>query len=116
MSAVTAMPLFLAMILSVFQMENKKLSTALSSILNPHDDFTNLTVTWFRSTTEDISILEEISATFEEYRFSEVVSNRADSALSVINCSYELYRDSFSLIILHFTRHKNGYYVSTCHQ
>jgi hypothetical protein len=80
------------------------------AIINPHDNFTNLTVTWFRSTTENMSIFDEIPSTSEEYRFSAIVSNRADNALSLINCSHVLYRDSFSLIILHFTRHKNGYY------
>ena len=82
------------------------------AIINPHDSFTNLTVTWFRSGTVDMSIFDEISTTSEEYGFYKVVSNRADYSLSVINnCSYEiLFRDSFSLIILDFTRHKNGYY------
>jgi hypothetical protein len=79
-------------------------------INNPHDDFTNLSVNWFRSTTEDTSIFDEIPATSEEYIFSKFVPNRADNSLSVLNCSHELYRDTFSLIIHRFTRHKNGYY------
>ena len=77
-------------------------------IINPHDSFTNLTVTWFRSTTEDMSVFDEISATSNEYRSSNFNSNAVNS-LSV-NCSHEVYRDTFLLIINHFTRHKNGYY------
>ena len=77
------------------------------AIINPHYDSTNLTVTWFRSTTEDASIFDEISATTEEYTFGSFV---ADEAFTVINCSYELYRDTFSLMIKQFTRHKDGYY------
>jgi hypothetical protein len=80
------------------------------AIINPHDNFTNLTVTWFRSTTEDMSIFDEIPATSDEYSFINIVSNRAFNSLSVINCSHELYIDTFSLIIHRFTRHKNGYY------
>ena len=76
-------------------------------INNPHDNFTNLTVTWFRSTTEDMSEFDEIPATSEEYRFSNFISG---SSLSLINCSHEIYRDTYSLLILHFTQHNNGYY------
>ncbi len=82
--------------------------TLACAIINPHD--TNLTVTWFKSTTEDTSIFYEIPATSEEYRFSEVVSNRPVNALSVINCSRDLYRDTFLLTIHRFNRSKNGYY------
>ena len=77
-------------------------------IINPHDSFINLTVTWLRSTTEDTSIFDEIPATSEEYEFSTFISD--NSLISVINCSHEAYRDSFSLAIFNFTRHKNGYY------
>jgi hypothetical protein len=76
------------------------------AIINPHDIFTNITVTWFRSTTEDTSI---ISTTSEEYRIRKS-SGRTDISVPAINCSHELYIDHFSLIILHFTQHKNGYY------
>jgi hypothetical protein len=75
-------------------------------IINPHDNFTNLTVTWFRSTTEDTSIFDEIPATSEEYRYYFNTMNLS----SVINCSRKVYRDAFALIINNFTRHKNGYY------
>ena len=78
-------------------------------IINPHDNFINLTVTWFRSTTEDMSEFNEIPATSDEYGFSNFDSNTVNS-LSVINCSHELYRDTFLLIINHFTQNKTGYY------
>jgi hypothetical protein len=85
--------------------------TLLCTINNPRDDFTNLTVTWFRSITEDTSIFDEIPTTSEEYGFFNFVSGRADNSLSVINCSHELlYRDLFSLIIFNVNRNKNGYY------
>jgi hypothetical protein len=77
------------------------------AIINPHDNFTNIIVTWFRSTTEDMSIFDEIPAT-SEYRYSTFISGRAGYSLAVINCNHELYRDTFALTILHFTRHKNG--------
>ena len=76
-------------------------------IINPHDNFTNLTVTWFRSTTEDMSEFDEIPAPSEEYRF---VSGSVDNSLSLINCSHELYRDALYVTILNFTQNKNGYY------
>jgi hypothetical protein len=80
------------------------------AIINPHDNFTNLTVTWFRSTTEDTSIITETPFTSEEYSFSNFVSGRVDNSLSLINCNRELYRDAFSLVIHRFTQNKNGYY------
>ena len=81
-------------------------------IINPHadDNFTNLTVIWSRSTTEDMSVFDKIPATPEEYRFSTFVSGSVDNSLSLINCSHGVYRDSFLLTILRFTRQKNGYY------
>jgi hypothetical protein len=79
-------------------------------IINPHDNLINLTVTWFRSITEDTSVFEEISATSEEYIFRKFVSGGPYNFSSVINCSSELYIDTVSLTILRFTRHKNGYY------
>ena len=50
-------------------------------IINPHDIFTNLTLTWFRSTTEDMSIFDEIPATSEEYRFSNFISGSVHNSL-----------------------------------
>ena len=57
-----------------------------------------------------MSVFDEIPATSEEYTFGNFVAGRADNSLSVINCSHELYRDSFILAIHRFTQHKNGYY------
>ena len=79
-------------------------------IFHPRDNFSNLTVTWFRSTTEDMSAFDEIPATSEEYRFINFFSGIVDNSLSLINCSHELHRDTFSLTILRFTLQKNGYY------
>ena len=56
--------------------------------------------------TEDMSVFDEIPATSEEYTFGNFVAGRADNSLSVINCSHELYRDSFILAIHRFTQHK----------
>ena len=56
-----------------------------------------------------MSEFDEISATSEEYRFSNFASGSVDE-LSLINCSHELYRDTFFLTIPNFTQYKNGYY------
>ena len=80
------------------------------TIINPHDNFTDITVTWFRSTTEDMSVFDEIPANSSEYTSGNFVADRAGEALSVINCSHELYRDTFSLMIEQFTQLKDGYY------
>ena len=90
-----------------FCVPNGEQVNLLCGIFNPHDNFTNLTVTWFRSTTEDTSIVHEIPTTSNEYNFTKFISA---NSLSVINCSHELYRDRFSLTILRFTQHNNGYY------
>lgn len=77
-------------------------------IYNPHDNFTNLTVTWFRSTTEDMSNYEVIP--INSYYSFHSVSPVVPAHLPTGNCSFDLYRDSFSLIINPFTRDRNGYY------
>lgn len=78
-------------------------------IYNPHDIFSNLTVTWFRSTTKDISNYEVIPTISNEYQYYRV---NATVPLSPTNgnCSLDLYRDTFILLIDNFTHHKNGYY------
>lgn len=81
-------------------------------IYNPHDNSTNLTVTWFRTTTNDTSSSEIIPAISEGHknfsRFSEVITLSSFSLVE--NCSRELYRDTSSLTINYFTREKDGYY------
>ena len=57
-----------------------------------------------------MSRFEEIPATSGEYKFINYDSDRADDSLSMSNCSHDLYRDSFVLIIYHFTQDKNGHY------
>ena len=83
-------------------------------IYNPHDDFTNLTVTWFRSATEDTLSYGAIPATSEGYQY---MSNRANnpvtlsSSVHMGNCSHQSsFRDAFSLTIYSFTQDKGGYY------
>jgi hypothetical protein len=93
-----------------FCVPNGEQVTLTYGIFNPHDNLTNLTVTWFRSITEDTSIFEEISASSEDYIFRKFVSGIAYNLSSVINCSHELYIEIISLTILHFTRNKTGYY------
>ena len=75
-------------------------------IYNPHDNFTNLTVRWFRNTTATVNMLtdDEISTTW----WDESTSNIIDQ--SIHNCSFDLYRDSITLSIVNFTRNLSGYY------
>ena len=79
-------------------------------IYNPHDIFTNLTVTWFRSTTEDImSNYETLPTMTTEYQYLILNANKTFN-LSMRNCGFDVYRDTFSIVISNFTRNKNGYY------
>ena len=74
-------------------------------IYNPHDNFTNLTVRWFRNTAATVNMLidDELSTTM-----------LGDFPLSIHeltgNCSSDLYRDTFMLSIVNFTIDQNGYY------
>ena len=77
-------------------------------IYNPHDMFTNLTVTWFKSTTEDMSSYESITMASQGYRFISITGSVSMNPTG--NCSLELYRDSFILITNNFTTNDNGYY------
>ena len=83
-------------------------------VYNPHDNFTNLTVTWFKSAIEDMSNFEAIPTTSEEYNKFQYSINRAKSytiSLSLMEiCSRDLFRDTYSLMITKFTEHENGYY------
>ena len=83
-------------------------------IYNPHDNFTNLTVTWFRSETEDTSSYEMLPTVTapQEYTikfFKAIEVSLAETEL-MSNCSLDVYRDKFSLVILNFTSNKNGHY------
>ena len=73
------------------------------TIYNPHDNFTNLTVTWFRSAREDLSNYEML---FDEYRQPATTPTQDQ----VGNCSQDLYRDTFILEINRFSRNETGYY------
>ena len=82
---------------------------ALSFIIyNPHDNFSNFTVTWFRSTTGDMSAYEAVPIDSNNNVF--ISRSPVTRALPNQNCSSVLYRDIFTLAISHFTRDRNGYY------
>lgn len=83
-------------------------------VYNPHDNNTNLTVTWFRSINEDISIIPNDSVKYR-YLYTPFLTS-----MSVGNCSLDTtsYKDTFSLVIYNFARDNNGYYwfKLTCYQ
>ena len=74
--------------------------------------FTNLSVTWFRSTLEDISSYEVVPTDSKESQYYNSYYRYLSSitTLSAGNCSSDIYRDVFALVISNFTREKNGYY------
>ena len=76
-------------------------------IYNPHDNFTNLTVNWFRSKTETMTSSEMISNLI--YHIESSIHASIDPEENN-NCTFELYRDTFILTIVNFTRNENGYY------
>ena len=82
-------------------------------ILNPHDNFTNLTVKWFKANNvsqyESTLDSEAITDSQGDYQFYAVNSTRNTSLRVSCNIG-PLYRDMFSLIINNFTSEKNGYY------
>ena len=83
-------------------------------VYNPHDNFTNMTIRWFRNghITRKTSSNEEIMDIQSEYMLSqEYASNPSTDIGNSINCSAgPLYRDMYTLIIHNFTFDKNGYY------
>ena len=79
-------------------------------IINPHDNSTNLTVTWFRGTTKDISRATVIATNSEGHNFTTLISGTVLDVLPTHNCSRQLYRDSTFLKIKNFTRDREGYY------
>ena len=81
-------------------------------IYNPHDNFTNVSVIWFRSSTKDRSTYEVLSTFSEEYQYATFHTSLASSSVDGLgtNCSLSLYRDTYSILIYNFTKGKNGYY------
>ena len=80
-------------------------------ILNPHDNFTNLTVKWFKadnvSRYESTPDSEAIPDSQGDYQFYASVSTQNTS----FSCNIgPLYRDRFILIINNFKSDNNGYY------
>ena len=78
---------------------------------NPHDNFTNLTVKWFRNNnTERLEALT-IEVTNFQNQFQLYREELSVVGMNAANCSYgPLYRDPFTLVIHNFTSDKNGYY------
>ena len=66
-------------------------------------------MTWYRSTTKDRLSYERLSTSSEEYLYAIYRTSTA-SLVEMINCSLNLFRDTYSIAILNFTREKNGYY------
>ena len=89
--------------------------TALNFIIyNPRDNFTNLTVKWFRSDNmaRATSSNEELTHNQSEY-YVLSQDNASNSSLTIGNnyCpTGPLYRDAFILSINNFSSDKNGYY------
>ena len=74
-------------------------------VINPHDNFTNLTVKWFRNA----DMARAATATEELTNEYQLATNSASEILG--NCTVgPLYRDTFTLVIHNFTSDKNGYY------
>ena len=74
---------------------------------NPHDNFTNLTVRWFRNFSrilvDDNQNEYTLDAQFEKTPVTNITNG---------SCRYgPLYRDKFILVINNFTSDKNGYYL-----
>ena len=80
-------------------------------IFNPHDNFTNLTVTWFRSIEDDItSTFEILSTDYYDHHSSSTVPVEQNLVPPVTNCSLDIYRDTFSITLNSFTGNESGYY------
>ena len=79
-------------------------------IYNPHDNYTNVSVTWLRSIVEDRSTYEILPTFSEEYHYAIVHTSSISVKDMGTNCSLSLYRDTYSIVINNFTREKNGYY------
>lgn len=71
-------------------------------VFNPHDNFTNLSVSWFKSTTANMSNSEMIHTSI----------TMAMVGIPMGNCriSQNLYRDQFFVQISNFTASNDGYY------
>ena len=82
-------------------------------IYNPHDNFTNMTVRWFRNgnMARSSSSNEEITDNQSEYMLFQDNASNPSLTIENINCSAgPLYRDIFILFINNFSSDKNGYY------
>lgn len=75
--------------------------------------FTNVTVTWFRSSAGDLSDSEKIQSVPQEYQLLTHRPTAQPPTTTIGNCSTSIYKDTFTLGIHNFTRDKSGYYW--CH-
>ena len=76
-------------------------------VYNPHDNYTKLTVAWFRSINGDTLSHEVIPNDSVKYHY---LYTRLNTTMLVENCSLDTYKDIFSLVIYNFTSNNNGYY------
>ena len=76
-------------------------------IYNPHDMFTNLTVTWFKSTNDDIMLSYKIIST--EHHTRNFGSMQPTTTVET-NCSLSIYKDTYGITIENFTTNNDGYY------
>ena len=81
-------------------------------VYNPRDNFTNLTVRWFRTKNATRATSSTEVITSGEYILSQTqVSGAATSSTVNTNCTHgSLYEDVFLLVIPNFATDKDGYY------
>ena len=80
-------------------------------VINPHDNFTNLTVKWFRNAdvTRAAALTEEITYIQNQYQLFHYPSYTP--SVTIQDCTIgPLHRDTFILLIYNFTSDNNGYY------
>ena len=65
-------------------------------------------MTWYRSTTGGRLRHEPLSDSLEEYQYRAYHS--LTQSVMLTNCSLNIYRDVYSIVIHNFTKEKNGYY------
>ena len=78
-------------------------------VINPRDNFTNLTVKWFRNA--DIARAATATEELTNIQHEHYLIRASTSSLTIGNCTAgPLYRDLYALVIRNFTSDKNGYY------
>ena len=79
-------------------------------VINPRDNFTNLTVKWFRNA--DMARAATSTEEITNIQNEQYLIHASSSSLTIIgNCTAgPLYRDLYALVIHNFTSEMNGYY------